>query len=107
MTNRRLRSALDHATAAASLHSEQAIERLRAYDLAHGGDLVRTLYVYLANGCNASKTAELLYLHRSGLLYRLRRIEELLDVDLSSFRDRVALEIVMLTLVGETDTRED
>jgi len=82
-------------TAAAS-DAAVALEPLIAYDRNHSGDLVRTLHIYLALGCNASRAAEALYLHRSGLLYRLGRIEDLLGVDLTSFRERVALEIAVL-----------
>jgi DNA-binding PucR family transcriptional regulator len=87
---------LANAVAAAASGAAAALEPLIAYDRNHAGDLVRTLRVYLALGCNASRTAEALYLHRSGLLYRLGRIEDLLGVDLSSFRERVALEIAVL-----------
>jgi len=85
----------DAVTAAAS-DAAVALEPLIAYDRNHSGDLVRTLHIYLALGCNASRAAEALYLHRSGLLYRLGRIEDLLGVDLTSFRERVALEIAVL-----------
>jgi DNA-binding PucR family transcriptional regulator len=66
------------------------------YDAAHGGDLVRTLAVYLTAGGNVSKAAEELFLHRSGMLYRLRRIEALCGVRLDYFVDRVTLEMAVL-----------
>ena len=91
---------LANAVAAAAPGAAAALEPLIAYDRNHSGDLVRTLRVYLASGCNASRTAEALYLHRSGLLYRLGRIEDLLGVNLSSFRERVALEIAVLGIEG-------
>lgn len=69
---------------------------LEAYDIAHGGDLVRTLTTYLVVGGNASRAAEELFLHRSGMLYRLRRIEALCGIRLDNFHDRVALEVAIL-----------
>jgi DNA-binding PucR family transcriptional regulator len=96
-----LRRILIDAVSGAQAEAGIALRPLRDYDRTHGGDLVRTLRIYLALGCNASKTAETLYLHRSGLLYRLRRIEDLLGLQLDSFEDRVALEIA--TLCGEAD----
>lgn len=78
----------------------EALEPLSSYDKRHNGDLLQTLRVYLKSGCNASRSAELLYLHRSGLLYRLRRIEELLGIRLDTFEDRVALEIAVLAIEG-------
>ena len=79
------------------------LEPLRTYDCAHGGDLVRTLRVYFEGGCNASQTAERLYLHRSGLLYRLRRIEQLFGFRLDTFPERVALEVSILVANGLED----
>lgn len=76
--------------------AEQALAPLAAYDRDHGGDLQRTLATYLASGCNASRSAAELYLHRSGLLYRLSRIESLLGVSLDSFEVRTALSIAVL-----------
>jgi purine catabolism regulator len=87
---------LEEAAHAGRHHAARALRPLSEYDAAHGGDLIRTLRVYLASGCNASRAAEALYLHRSGLLYRLRRIEALLGVDLDDHRTRVGLEIAFL-----------
>lgn len=44
-------------------------------------DYCRTLRLYLENECNASKTAQDLYLHRSSLLPRLDKIRSLVDMD--------------------------
>lgn len=73
---------------------------LLRYDREHGGDLVRTLRTYLELECNASASADALFLHRSGLLYRLRRIEALLGLRLDEFEHRVALELALLALAG-------
>lgn len=86
---------LAHARAAVREDSRRALQPLLDYDRTHGGDLVRTLHAYLALNCNASRTAEALYLHRSGLLYRLRRIEDILHVRLDSFHQRLALELAV------------
>ena len=45
-------------------------------------ELVKTLYVFLANGGNLEKTAMDITLSLSGLRYRLQKIEELLGHDL-------------------------
>lgn len=84
------------AIAAARVHASAVLAPLHTYDAAHGGDLVHTLEVYLYAGGNASQAAETLFLHRSGMLYRLRRIEALCGVRLDCFEDRVALELAIL-----------
>lgn len=94
---RLLREALDGQAETA----REALAPLLDYDIRHGGDLVRTLSVYLEHGCNATRCAESLYLHRSGLLYRLGRIEDLLGVRLDSYDIRVALEIATMALERE------
>ena len=40
-----------------------------------------TLKVYLRNNMNAVKTAKELFIHRSTMVYRLERIEELTGID--------------------------
>lgn len=93
------RGAIDGATR----YADAVLAPLHAYDMAHGGDLVRTLTVYLLTGGNVSKAAEELFLHRSGMHYRLRRIEALCGVRLDNFEDRVTLEVAILAarLVSE------
>lgn len=86
------------AVAGRSGAARAALDPLVRYDERHGGDLVRTLASYLAHGGNASRCAQDLYLHRSGLLYRLGRIEDLLGVDLDEYDDRVALEVALRAL---------
>jgi hypothetical protein len=54
-------------------------------------DLVHTLDVYLAHGADARKTAAALYIHRSTLYYRLEKISEAIDGDLSDGETRFEL----------------
>ncbi|MFV0375165.1 PucR family transcriptional regulator [Microbacterium sp.] len=64
----------------------EALQRLLAS--APGPDLPLTLEVYLDNGGDGTRTAELLHVHRSTLYYRLDRLRDLLGVDLSDGRVR-------------------
>ena len=60
-----------------------AIEMLAEYDEAHGSEYLRTLWLYLRHERNLVKTAEDLNIHRNSLVYRVKRISELIaDVDL-------------------------
>ncbi|MGI8827022.1 MAG: helix-turn-helix domain-containing protein [Chloroflexota bacterium] len=107
MTTDPLSDLLDAAMSATRLRAGTALEPLAAYDRRHNADLLRTLATYLAHGCNATRSAEALYLHRSGLLYRLARIEALLGTSLIPFRVRVALELAVLSLASlETHVEE-
>jgi len=62
-----------------------------------GADLYITLETYLNNAGNAQKTARDLYVHRSTLLYRLARIEELFGLSLDDHEIRVNLHIALVT----------
>jgi DNA-binding PucR family transcriptional regulator len=55
--------------------------------------LVETLETYLDSAGNAQKTAELLFLHRTTLYYRLKRISELTGANLQDGNDRLALHL--------------
>lgn len=60
---------------------------------ASGVDYVDTLRNYLDNNCNASRTAQVMFLHRSTLVQRMEHIEQL--VDLSSARNRLYLQMCL------------
>jgi sugar diacid utilization regulator len=55
--------------------------------------LVRTLEAYLEHGGDAPAAAAELFIHRSSLYNRLRRVEELAGVDMRSGSDRLELHL--------------
>lgn len=57
--------------------------------------LVRTLEAYLDHAGDVKRTAAALSLHRGGLYYRLRRIEELAEVDLHDGEDRLLCHLAL------------
>jgi len=69
---------------AANLFMENQLEPLISYSEKSNMDLLHTLRTYLSRNGNAKQTAEILFLHRSSLRYRLEKIEELLDVRLNN-----------------------
>lgn len=70
-----------------------ALPKLAEYDGEFGTNLEMTLHTYLKNSCSTTDTAKALYLHRNSVIYRLRRIEELCDVDLSDTDTRFRLRL--------------
>ena len=54
---------------------------------------IRTLAVYLDEQCSVVRAARRLHLHRNAVTYRLRRITELLGVDLADADQRLALQL--------------
>jgi hypothetical protein len=71
----------------------QVLEPLDAIGAPLRAKLLETLTVYLDTGCSAGRAAEQLGLHRNGLSYRLRQIEQVLGVDLSRPDERLALHL--------------
>jgi PucR C-terminal helix-turn-helix domain/GGDEF-like domain len=63
------------------------------YDRRKGGELVRTLSVYLEHGGSHAGAAEALSVHRSTLRYRLDRIRSILGCDLSDPDKRFNLQL--------------
>lgn len=59
-----------------------ALDILTRYDQEHHTEFYQTLKIYLQNERSLVRTAAALGLHRNSLLYRIKRLEELLDTDL-------------------------
>lgn len=70
-----------------------AVEILSRYDQENGSDLLSTLRVYLQQGMNQIHTANALFIHRNTLKYRLARISELTDIDLSDADEKLYLSL--------------
>lgn len=61
------------------------------YDQKHNTDMAKILLTYLKCERNTTKTAEALFMHRNTLLYKIKKIEEIIDRDLEDpdFRARM------------------
>lgn len=58
------------------------LKQLEMYDNANGSFLIDTLLNYYMCGFNVGKTADMMYVHRNSLQYRLKKIEEILEISL-------------------------
>lgn len=72
---------------------DQALARLRGKD--RGGELLKTLAAYLATNGSPTDAADRLHLHRNTVLYRLGRIEDLLQADLRDAEVRLSLYLAL------------
>lgn len=66
---------------------------LEHYDQIHETNFMETLEIYLRNQCDLSKSADALFLHRNSLRYRLKKIEEILNVQLNDMDSTLNLII--------------
>ena len=66
---------------------------LEEFDAANGTDHVRHLHAYLFAGRSVAAAASALGSHKNSMYYRVRRLEELMDVDLSDERTCFLLQL--------------
>lgn len=59
------------------------LKQIEEYDIRYGTLLKHSLEGYLESGRNTQKAADHLYIHKNTLYYRLKRIEELFDINLN------------------------
>lgn len=61
------------------------------HDETHGTDYMNTLVAYIDSGRNAAETAKKLFLHRSTMMYRLKRLREGFEIDFDDPDERLYL----------------
>lgn len=74
----------------------QALQILLNYDRINQTNYVQTLRFYLADNCNASKTASRLYIHRHTLQKRLEKINDLCGINPDDYYARLYMSISLL-----------
>ncbi|MEO5780752.1 MAG: PucR family transcriptional regulator ligand-binding domain-containing protein [Arthrobacter oryzae] len=75
--------------------ANESLNPLRAFDDAHGSELLATLASYLNNNGSVAAVAEELTLHRNTVRYRLAQITELTGYDPAQTQDRVQLWLAL------------
>jgi sugar diacid utilization regulator len=76
--------------------AESMLGTVHVYDDKHQTKLGATLRSYMANRCNVSVTAKALHVHPNTVAYRLRRVEELLEIDLSDPQAMLHLQLALM-----------
>lgn len=65
--------------------------KLEQYDKNNKTNYLEFLDIFLNNNCNINSTADKMFVHRNTIVYKINKIEELLDRDLSDMEVRVEL----------------
>lgn len=80
------------------------INQLKEYDQDHHSDYFNTLYLYIKNERNQLITSNVLNIHRNSLIYRIKRLEELIDVNLDDpdIRFHILLSYEYLTFITKS-----
>ncbi|OKP67954.1 hypothetical protein A3842_27815 [Paenibacillus sp. P3E] len=84
-------------------HCHPALAVLLEYDSQYNTCFTTTLYCYLQNVCNQSKTAQALHIQRSTLVYRIKKIQEIADIQLgdAELGLHLGMSFKMLELAGD------
>jgi purine catabolism regulator len=81
-------------------YADQLLEVLYGYDLQYSTEFLKTLYYYIDSDSNLHKTARKMNISISGMRYRLSRIKEISNIDLTHastrFEVQIALEIYLV-----------
>lgn len=74
-------------------YQNEQLRKLQRYDRENQTNLLETLETYLDAGCKVNHTAQQLHIHINTLGYRLRRIQEIMEIDLDDQNQRTVLYI--------------
>ncbi len=85
----------------------EGLEALLKHDQHSGVSYTQTLRVYLEQKCSISKTASALYINRSTLLDRLKRISRILPGELEDPDQRLRLEILLKAIELQEELQKD
>jgi sugar diacid utilization regulator len=70
------------------------LQRIHKFDEEHGTDYHRILFVYLSSERNFTHAARILHMHRNNVIYHIRRISDIFNLDLD--RPNLRLRLLML-----------
>lgn len=76
----------------------ESIRTLIDYDKKNNTEFLKTLHCFIKNNCNSTHTAEELYIHRTTLIRRIERIQELCDIDFDDPNTHMYLSLSFLIL---------
>ncbi len=69
------------------------ILKLLNYDMANNTNFIKCIQTYLVNGCNISQTGKDLFMHRNTLVYRLEKIQQILELDVLKLHELQKIQL--------------
>jgi sugar diacid utilization regulator len=81
-------------------YAHRYLQSLKEYDEKNSSELLKTLYYYIENECNLHKTARDMDVSISGMRYRIQRIEELINVNLSKASSKFEIQLSLQTYLA-------
>ena len=99
-----IRNICDHASA--EVICPMGLMRLRRHDIEQGTDYIRTLRSYLDCDRNASEAARELFIHRNTLLGKLKKIDQIAEIDFSNPDNRLVVMLALRALEAQDAAEE-
>lgn len=75
---------------------DHTIKPIQEYDKKNNSSLTTVLRCYLKNNGSVKETSDQLFIHRNTVNYKINKIEELLNMDLSSLDSRLQLSVGLM-----------
>jgi hypothetical protein len=76
--------------------SRRVLHKAEEYDRLHDSALLEVLTMYLQMNGSVQKTADALHIHRNTVNYKLHKLADLLNCDLSDFSVRFTLQLALM-----------
>lgn len=77
-------------------YNSNIIGELERYDLINKTDYINFLNVYVKCNCNSLETSKELFIHKNTVNYKVRKIEEILNCDLSKLEFKMKIYIALI-----------
>lgn len=78
---------------------ERFLGRLEQFDTDHDSEYMNTLKIFLLSDCNLLKTASRLHTHRNTVIYRIKKIKEILGTELD--HSKIKFDLMMAFYIRE------
>ncbi|MCH4886302.1 hypothetical protein EZV73_01920 [Acidaminobacter sp. JC074] len=78
--------------------SRDVVALVKDYDDMYKSSILETFSVYLKNSCDVQKTADLMFVHKNTVRYRLKKIETIIDNVNNDCMDQLSLALRILWL---------
>lgn len=78
---------------------ENNLGKLEDFDAAHDTDYMDTLRTFLLSDCNLLETADKMHTHRNTVIYRLKKIKDILDTELNN--SKIKFDLLMAFYIRE------
>jgi hypothetical protein len=79
--------------------SNDSLGLLEEFDAAHDSDYLSTLRAFLLSDCNLLETAGSMHTHRNTIIYRLKKIKEILNTELND--SKIKFDLLMAFYIRE------